>query len=75
MCKKSSSDQQLLKSLVETLRRGKDLTALEGEHSALQSELQVKRQTLEDSQLQSDLLEQEKDNVTPTLERVWTPYS
>lgn len=36
-----------------------DLAALKGEEPSLQSQLEVKRQTLEDLQLQRDLLEQE----------------
>lgn len=53
----------------------KDLTALEEKHSLLQSELIVKRQTLEKLQLQKDLLEQEKDEFAMALKKVWTPYS
>lgn len=52
----------------------KDLAALEEKHSLLQSELVVKRQTLEKLQLQKDLLEQEKDEFAMALEKVWTPY-
>lgn len=53
----------------------KDLAALEEKYSLLQSELVVKRQTLEKLQLQKDLLEQEKDEFAMALEKVWTPYS
>lgn len=51
----------------------KDLAALEEKCSLLQSELVVKRQTLEKLQLQKDLLEQEKDEFAMALEKVWTP--
>lgn len=64
-----------LKNSISLSYRVKDLAALEGEHPLLQSELEVKRQTLGDSQLESNLLEQEKDDITTALERVWTPYS
>ncbi|XP_041346436.1 LOW QUALITY PROTEIN: centrosome-associated protein CEP250 [Pyrgilauda ruficollis] len=47
----------------------KDLAALEEKHSLLQSELVVKRQTLEKLQLQKDLLEQEKDEFAMALEK------
>lgn len=55
--------------------RVKDLAALEEKYSLLQSELVVKRQTVEKLQLQKDLLEQEKDEFAMALEKVWTPYS
>ncbi|XP_023802654.1 uncharacterized protein LOC111944077, partial [Cyanistes caeruleus] len=42
--------------------------ALEGEDPSLQSELEVKRQTLEELQLQRDLLEQRRDDVTMALD-------
>lgn len=51
------------------------MATLEEKHSLLQSELVVKRQTLEKLQLQKDLLEQEKDEIAMALEKVWTPYS
>ncbi|XP_016158603.1 PREDICTED: centrosome-associated protein CEP250 [Ficedula albicollis] len=47
----------------------KDLAALEAKHSLLQSELVVKRQTLEKLQLQKDLLEQEKDEFAIALKK------
>ncbi|XP_048177963.1 centrosome-associated protein CEP250 isoform X2 [Corvus hawaiiensis] len=47
----------------------RDLAALEKKHSLLQSELVVKRQTLEKLQLQKDLLEQEKDEFAVALEK------
>ncbi|RMB95561.1 hypothetical protein DUI87_27671 [Hirundo rustica rustica] len=47
----------------------KDLAALEEKHSLLQSELVVKRQTVEKLQLQKDLLEQEKDEFVMALEK------
>uniref|UniRef100_A0A8D2P4M1 Centrosomal protein 250 n=1 Tax=Zosterops lateralis melanops TaxID=1220523 RepID=A0A8D2P4M1_ZOSLA len=47
----------------------KDLATLEEKHSLLQSELVVKRQTLEKLQLQKDLLEQEKDEIAMALEK------
>lgn len=64
-----------LKTPISLSFRVKDLAALKGEHPLLQSELEVKRQTLEDSQLQGDLLEQQKNNITTALGRVWTSYS
>uniref|UniRef100_A0A663DWU5 DED domain-containing protein n=1 Tax=Aquila chrysaetos chrysaetos TaxID=223781 RepID=A0A663DWU5_AQUCH len=68
-CKTSSSHRQHLQSLVEALRRLKDLAALEGEHSSLQSELVVAREMLEESHLQRDLLKQEKHELTVALEK------
>lgn len=53
----------------------KDLATLEEKYSLLQSDLVVKRQTLEKLQLQKDLLEQEKDEIAMALEKVWTPCS
>ncbi|XP_065706018.2 centrosome-associated protein CEP250-like isoform X2 [Patagioenas fasciata] len=53
----------------------KDFAALEGKHSLLQSELVVARETLEESQLQRDLLEREKHELTMALEKVRSPYS
>lgn len=53
----------------------KDLAALEGKHSLLQSELIAARETVEELQLQSDLLKQEKHELTMALEKVWSPYS
>ncbi|XP_071671859.1 centrosome-associated protein CEP250-like isoform X2 [Patagioenas fasciata] len=47
----------------------KDFAALEGKHSLLQSELVVARETLEESQLQRDLLEREKHELTMALEK------
>ncbi|XP_010582393.1 PREDICTED: centrosome-associated protein CEP250, partial [Haliaeetus leucocephalus] len=47
----------------------KDLAALEGEHSLLQSELVVAREMLEESHLQRDLLKQEKHELTVALEK------
>ncbi|KAM6054219.1 LOW QUALITY PROTEIN: uncharacterized protein VSU04_011453 [Chlamydotis macqueenii] len=47
----------------------KDLVALEGKHSLLQSELVVARETLEESHLQRDLLKQEKHELTVALEK------
>ncbi|XP_049673525.1 centrosome-associated protein CEP250-like isoform X1 [Accipiter gentilis] len=49
--------------------RLKDLAALEGEHSLLQSELVVAREMLEESHLQRDLLKQEKHELTVALEK------
>ncbi|XP_075032013.1 uncharacterized protein LOC142094075 [Calonectris borealis] len=49
--------------------RLKDLAALEGEHSLLQSELVVARETPEDSHLQRDLVKQEKHELTRALEK------
>lgn len=64
-----------LKTCISLSFRVKDLVSLEGEHPSLQSKLKVERQTLEDSQLQGDLLEKEKDSTTTDLEIVWTSYS
>ncbi|OXB52992.1 hypothetical protein ASZ78_005972, partial [Callipepla squamata] len=47
----------------------KDLAALEGKHSLLQSELIVMREMLEESRLQRDLLKQEKQELTVALEK------
>ncbi|XP_065501542.1 centrosome-associated protein CEP250-like isoform X2 [Caloenas nicobarica] len=47
----------------------KDLAALEGKHSLLQSELAVTREMLEKSQFQRSLLEQEKHELTTALEK------
>ncbi|XP_074686021.1 centrosome-associated protein CEP250-like isoform X1 [Strix aluco] len=47
----------------------KDLAALEEEHSLLESELVVARETLEESHLQRDLLRQEKHELTTALEK------
>ncbi|NXO52537.1 CP250 protein, partial [Aramus guarauna] len=47
----------------------KDLAALEGKHSLLQSELVVTRETLEESRLQTDLLKQEKQELAVALEK------
>ena len=55
--------------------RLKDLAALEGKHFSFQSELVVARETLEGSHLQSDLLKQEKHQLAPALEKVWSPPS
>ncbi|XP_075022238.1 uncharacterized protein LOC142089545 isoform X2 [Calonectris borealis] len=49
--------------------RLKDLAALEGKRSLLQSELVVARETLEESHLQRDLLKQEKHELTRALEK------
>ncbi|KAM9650012.1 uncharacterized protein ACIBXB_011988 [Morphnus guianensis] len=49
--------------------RLKDLAALEGEHSLLQSELVVAREMLEESHLQRDLLKQEKQELAAALEK------
>ncbi|KAM6093308.1 uncharacterized protein LJ206_006042 isoform 4-T4 [Theristicus caerulescens] len=49
--------------------RLKDLAALEGKHSLLQSELIVARETLEELHLQRDLLKQEKHELTMALQR------
>ncbi|XP_076208172.1 uncharacterized protein LOC143167045 isoform X3 [Aptenodytes patagonicus] len=68
-CKTSSSHRQHLHSLVEALRRLKDLAALEGKHSLLQSELVAARETLEESHLQRDLLKQEKHELAMALEK------
>ncbi|NXT81098.1 CP250 protein, partial [Zapornia atra] len=45
----------------------KDLSALEGKHALLQSELLVVRETLEQSHLQKDLLKHEKQELTVAL--------
>ena len=45
-----------------------DLVVLEGEEPSVQSELEVKTQTLEELQLQRDLLEQETDDVAIALD-------
>ncbi|XP_074701663.1 centrosome-associated protein CEP250-like isoform X1 [Strix aluco] len=68
-CQMASSHQQHLQSLVEALRRLKDLAALEEKHSLLESELVVARETLEESHLQRDLLKQEKRELTMALEK------
>ncbi|XP_076208163.1 uncharacterized protein LOC143167043 isoform X1 [Aptenodytes patagonicus] len=47
----------------------KDLAALEGKHSLLQSELVAARETLEESHLQRDLLKQEKHELAMALEK------
>ncbi|XP_075022355.1 centrosome-associated protein CEP250-like isoform X3 [Calonectris borealis] len=47
----------------------KDLAALEGQHSLLQSELVVAREALEESHLQRDLLQQEKHELSVALEK------
>lgn len=44
------------------------LAALEAEDPSLQSQGEVKRQTLDELQLQRDLLEQEKEDVTTALD-------
>ncbi|XP_052648175.1 centrosome-associated protein CEP250-like [Harpia harpyja] len=49
--------------------RLKDLAALEGEHSLLQSELVVAREMLEELRLQRDLLKQEKHELTMVPEK------
>ncbi|XP_074730179.1 centrosome-associated protein CEP250-like isoform X4 [Strix uralensis] len=59
---------------VERVRRDqelllKDLAALEEEHSLLESDLVVARETLEESHLQRDLLRQEKHELTMALEK------
>lgn len=48
-----------------------DLAALKGEDPSLQSQQEVKRQTLEELQLQRDLLGQEKDDVTTALDTLF----
>ncbi|XP_050838248.1 centrosome-associated protein CEP250-like [Serinus canaria] len=53
-----------------------DLAAFEGEDPSLQRQLEVKRQTVEELQLQRDLLEQERDDVrTDSLEQESSSWS